>query len=47
MKITILILDDELDKRQDLSRYLKREGYDACTAATIEEANKIIQRGII
>ena len=43
MKMTVLILDDEPEKRKDLSKYLKKEGYEVCTAKTIEDTNKIIQ----
>ena len=43
METTVLVLDDEPEKRQDLSKYLKKADYIVFTAGTIEEANRIIQ----
>jgi ActR/RegA family two-component response regulator len=43
MKSRVFILDDEAHIRSDLSKYIKKEGYIVFAAATLEEANKIIQ----
>ena len=43
MKTMVLVLDDEPNIRQDLDKYLKKEGYDVCPSESIEDANKIIQ----
>ena len=43
MKTIILLLDDEKNIRQDLFKYLKKEGYEVCVAENIKEANNIIQ----
>ena len=43
MKLTVLVLDDEQEKRQDLSKFLRKEGYEVYTSENIEQANKIIQ----
>lgn len=43
MKANVLVLDDELIKRQDLSKHLRNAGYIVFTAGKLEEANKIIQ----
>ena len=43
MKAMVFILDDEPHIRADLLKYIKKAGYEVCAAATLEEANKIIQ----
>ncbi len=43
MKSTVLILDDVLQIREDLSRNLRKEGYAVVTAGLIQEANKLVQ----
>jgi len=40
--ITVLVVDDEKHIRKDLSKYLKKRHYHVYTAATVEEAIKII-----
>ena len=42
MSMSILILDDEKEKRSDLCKYLKIEGYDVFPADTIESAKRFI-----
>ena len=43
MKTMVFILDDEAHIRTDLLKYIKKAGYEVCVAATLEDANKIIQ----
>ena len=42
MQKSILVLDDELEKRQALYKYLRNEGYMVFPAATIDEAKQLI-----
>ncbi len=43
MNMSILILDDEKEKRSVLYKYLRNEGYDVYPAATVEEANRFVR----
>jgi CheY-like chemotaxis protein len=47
MKNMVFILDDEPHTRMDLSKNIEEAGYKVRTAATQEEANKIIKSGNI
>jgi two-component system, NtrC family, response regulator AtoC len=44
MSATILIVDDEENARQYLGDYLQGEGYEVCSASTLEEARVQIQQ---
>lgn len=43
LNLSILILDDEKEKRSVLSKYLKNEGYDVYPAETIDEASRFVR----
>lgn len=42
-KPTVLVLDDEPEVRTSLGRLLQRYGYDAATAATLDEARALLR----
>ncbi|MGB9082609.1 MAG: sigma-54 dependent transcriptional regulator [Desulfuromonadaceae bacterium] len=46
MKITILVVDDELSMREFLSILLEREGYDVAVAGSAEEALRLMEAGL-
>ncbi len=46
MKESILVVDDEQSLRQFLEIFLRREGYEVDTAASLEEAEKAISRNV-
>jgi ActR/RegA family two-component response regulator len=43
MKKMVLVLDDDPNIRGYLRKHIKNAGYEICTAATVEEANTIMQ----
>jgi two-component system, NtrC family, response regulator AtoC len=45
MSMTILIVDDEENARQNIGRFLSARGYEIIGAATLEDARKCLQRG--
>lgn len=45
MSITVLIVDDEENARQNISEYLTPLGYEVLGAATLAEAREILKRG--
>ena len=46
MTYTVLIIDDEKNARENISKYLEKRGYETCQAGSIKESNKFIKEGI-
>jgi len=46
MSISVLIVDDEVNARQHIGKYLQEKGFELCEAGTLAEARSFLQKGI-